>query len=36
MPEKLICQGRVWIFEDNIDTDQILPGYALTYPREAL
>ncbi len=36
MPEQLICQGRVWNFEDNIDTDQILPGYAMTYPREAL
>ncbi|WP_371373202.1 3-isopropylmalate dehydratase [Sporomusa aerivorans] len=21
--------GQVWIFEDNIDTDQILPGYAM-------
>ena len=36
MPEQLIYQGRVWNFEDNIDTDQILPGYAMTYPREAL
>jgi 3-isopropylmalate dehydratase small subunit len=36
MPEQLTCQGRVWNFEDNIDTDQILPGYAMTYPREAL
>ena len=36
MPEQLICQGRVWNFEDNIDTDQILPGYAMTFPREAL
>lgn len=22
-------QGRVWLFGDNIDTDQILPGYAM-------
>ena len=22
-------QGRVWIFDDNVDTDQILPGYAM-------
>jgi 3-isopropylmalate dehydratase small subunit len=28
--------GRVWLFGDNIDTDQILPGYAMTAPREAL
>jgi 3-isopropylmalate dehydratase small subunit len=34
--DELICTGRVWTFEDNIDTDQILPGYAMTYPREAL
>lgn len=34
--ETLVRSGRVWIFEDNIDTDQILPGYAMTYPREAL
>ena len=29
-------KGRVWNFADNIDTDQILPGYAMSYPREAL
>lgn len=29
-------QGRVWLFEDNIDTDQILPGYAMAAPRERL
>ena len=23
-------QGRVWLFGDDIDTDQILPGYAMT------
>lgn len=34
--EELKRTGRVWNFEDNIDTDQILPGYAMTYPREAL
>ena len=28
--------GRVWVFGDNIDTDQILPGYALAVPRERL
>ena len=22
-------QGRVWLFDDNVDTDQILPGYAM-------
>lgn len=22
-------KGQVWVFEDNIDTDQILPGYAM-------
>ncbi len=21
--------GQVWVFEDNVDTDQILPGYAM-------
>lgn len=36
MSETLVRSGRVWVFEDNIDTDQILPGYAMTYPREAL
>jgi 3-isopropylmalate dehydratase small subunit len=34
--ETLVRSGRVWTFEDNVDTDQILPGYAMTYPREAL
>jgi len=29
-------QGRVWLFEDNIDTDQILPGYAMAASREKL
>jgi len=36
MVDELKCTGRVWNFEDNIDTDQILPGYAMVYPREAL
>ena len=36
MVEELMRQGRVWNFEDNIDTDQILPGYAMTFSREAL
>ena len=36
MAEELMRQGRVWNFEDNIDTDQILPGYAMTFSREAL
>ncbi|WP_425058274.1 2,3-dimethylmalate dehydratase small subunit [Sporomusa carbonis] len=22
-------KGRVWVFDDNVDTDQILPGYAM-------
>ena len=34
--EELMCTGRVWNFEDNVDTDQILPGYAMSFPREAL
>jgi len=37
MDKKLIFQGRVWYFgEDIIDTDQILPGYAMTCEREQL
>ena len=36
MAEELICKGSVWNFEDNVDTDQILPGYAMSYPRGAL
>ncbi len=27
-----IIKGRVWIFQDNVDTDQILPGYAMAEP----
>lgn len=29
-------KGRVWVFDDNVDTDQILPGYAMAAPREKL
>ncbi|MFZ7102771.1 MAG: 3-isopropylmalate dehydratase [Peptococcaceae bacterium] len=29
-------KGQVWLFGDNIDTDQILPGYAMTEPSEKL
>jgi len=29
-------KGRVWLFKDNVDTDQILPGYAMSAPRERL
>jgi len=29
-------KGRVWLFGDNVDTDQILPGYAMAAPREKL
>lgn len=36
MAEKLVFSGRVWCFGDNVDTDQILPGYAMAYPREQL
>ncbi len=28
--------GRVWLFQDNVDTDQILPGYAMDLPRDQL
>lgn len=28
--------GRVWLFKDNVDTDQILPGYAMAAPRDRL
>lgn len=36
MSESLIFEGRVWLFGDNVDTDQILPGFAMSYPRERL
>jgi 3-isopropylmalate dehydratase small subunit len=28
--------GRVWLLDDNVDTDQILPGYAMAEPAEKL
>lgn len=28
--------GRVWVFGDNVDTDQILPGYAMAEPFDKL
>lgn len=31
-----IIKGRVWIFGENVDTDQILPGYAMAEPTEKL
>jgi len=36
MAEELVYSGRVWLFGDSVDTDQILPGYAMSYPREQL
>lgn len=36
MPDNWTLRGKVWLFEDNIDTDQILPGYAMAAPREKL
>ena len=32
----MIIEGRVWVFGDNVDTDQILPGYAMVEPPEKL
>lgn len=29
-------RGRIWVFENDIDTDQILPGYAMAAPRQKL
>lgn len=29
-------RGNAFLFSENIDTDQILPGYAMSYPIEAL
>lgn len=31
-----IIRGRVWKFGSDIDTDQILPGYAMAFPVERL
>jgi 3-isopropylmalate dehydratase small subunit len=36
MQEHLEYQGKVWLFGDNVDTDQILPGYAMSFPKEQL
>lgn len=36
MGDKLEITGRVWAFGDSVDTDQILPGYAMSAPREKL
>ncbi|KUO49722.1 MAG: 3-isopropylmalate dehydratase [Desulfitibacter sp. BRH_c19] len=36
MSSKFNFSGRVWLFGDNVDTDQILPGYAMAVPREKL
>jgi len=29
-------KGKIWVFEHDIDTDQILPGYAVAAPRHKL
>lgn len=29
-------EGACWVFGDNVDTDQILPGYAMAEPAERL
>ena len=34
MSESLLFSGRAWCFGADVDTDQILPGYAMAYPRE--
>jgi len=36
MEKDLTYQGRVWRFGDNVDTDQILPGYAMSMPKDKL
>jgi len=36
MQDDLKYKGNVWCFGDNVDTDQILPGYAMSFPREQL
>ena len=33
---KLTISGRVWRFGDHVDTDQILPGYAMAEPFDTL
>lgn len=29
-------EGRIWLFGDNVDTDQILPGYAMAESADSL
>ncbi|HHW07523.1 MAG TPA: 3-isopropylmalate dehydratase [Clostridia bacterium] len=29
-------KGKIWVFDHDIDTDQILPGYAMAAPRHKL
>lgn len=36
MSDNLVFSGKVWYFGDDVDTDQILPGYAMAYSREQL
>lgn len=31
-----IIKGKAFLLDDNVDTDQILPGYAMSYPVEEL
>lgn len=31
-----IIKGKAFILDENVDTDQILPGYAMSYPVEEL
>jgi len=31
-----LLKGRVWLLGDDVDTDQILPGYAMSEPMEKL
>ncbi len=31
-----VIKGQVWVFDDNVDTDQILPGYAMAESFETL
>lgn len=34
--DNTIISGRAWVFGENIDTDQILPGYAMAEPFDRL
>ncbi|MBP2656188.1 MAG: dmdB 1 [Firmicutes bacterium] len=36
MNKNMIFKGRIWLFDDAVDTDQILPGYAMAYPQDEL